>query len=136
MRQPSAIPSITLAAVVDVERAGGEIVEEEERLRALHDEVVHAHRDEVDADRPVLAALDGDLQLCADAVGRRDQDRIAEAGGLQVEERAETAEAAEHARPRRRGRGRLDPLDQAVAGVDVDPGVAVGQGIALFPHSG
>ena len=84
-----------------VERGGGEIVEEEERLGALHDEVVDAHRDEVDADRAVLAAIDGDLQLGADAVGRGDQDRVAEAGRLQVEERPEAAESAEHARPAR-----------------------------------
>ena len=93
------MPSITSARRFDVERAGREIVEEEERLRALHDEVVHAHRDEVDADRAVLAALDGDLQLGADAVGRRDQDRVAKAGRLQVEQRAEAAEPADHARP-------------------------------------
>ena len=34
----------------DVELAGGEIVEEEQRLGALHDDVVDAHGDEVDAD--------------------------------------------------------------------------------------
>ena len=123
-----------VAAVVDVERAGGEIVEEEERLGALHDEVVDAHRDEVDADRAVLAALDGDLQLGADAVGRRDEDRVAEAGRLQVEERAEAAEPAEHAGRVGRRRGGLDPLHQAVAGVDIDAGVAIGQGIALLAH--
>ncbi len=38
---------------LDVERGGGEIVEEDQRLRTLHDEIVHAHGDEVDADRVV-----------------------------------------------------------------------------------
>ena len=35
---------------VDVELAAGEVVEEEQRLGALHEDVVDAHRDEVDAD--------------------------------------------------------------------------------------
>ena len=38
-----------------VELAGREIVEEEQRLGALDDEVVDAHRDEVDADAVVPA---------------------------------------------------------------------------------
>ena len=61
----------------DVELAGREVVEEEERLGALHDQVVDAHRDEVDADRVVLAGVDRDLELGADAVGGGDQDRVA-----------------------------------------------------------
>ena len=122
------------AGGLHVERAGGEIVEEQQRLGALHDEVVDAHRHQVDADRGVLSALDGDLQLGADAVGGRDQNRVAETGRLQVEERAEAAEPAHDARPQRRRRGRLDALHQAVAGVDVDARVAIGQAIALLGH--
>ena len=89
-------------ALVGVELAGGEIVEEEQRLGALHDEVVDAHGDEVDADRVVLAGLDGDLQLGADAVIGGDQHRIGEAGGLEVEQAAEAADLAIGARPARR----------------------------------
>ena len=62
----------------------------------------------------------GDLELGADAVGRGDQHRIAEARGLEVEQAAEAAEPADHARPIGRfGRG-LDRLDERVAGIDVD----------------
>src|SRR3954454_22016151 len=39
-----------------LEPAGGEIIEEEERLGALDDEVVDAHGDKVDADAVVAAA--------------------------------------------------------------------------------
>jgi len=39
----------------------------------------------------VDAGLDGDLQLGADSVGGRDQDRILESGGAQIEQRAESA---------------------------------------------
>ena len=61
---------------VGVEPAGGQVVEEEQRLRALHEDVVDAVVDEVDADRVVHAGHERDAQLGADAVGARDQHRI------------------------------------------------------------
>ena len=79
--------------------------------------------------RVVAVGVDGDLQLGADAVGGRDQDRIAIAGGLQVEQRAEAAEPAVAAAARGRRRQRLDRLDQRVAGVDVDAGLAIGAAV-------
>ena len=102
--QPSAMPSITRAAAVDLEPAGGEIVEEEQRLGALADQVVDAHRDEVDADGVEPPGLDGELELGADPVGRGDEDRVGVAGGPQVEERAEPAEPRHHPGPRGRAR--------------------------------
>src|SRR5205809_5501391 len=39
------------------------IIEEEQRLGALDDQIVSAHRDEVDADASVLAELDRQLEL-------------------------------------------------------------------------
>ncbi len=63
------------AGTLDVELAGREIIEKEQRLCALHDEIVDAHGDEVDADRVVQPGVDGDLQLGADAVVGGDQDR-------------------------------------------------------------
>ena len=71
------MPSTIATPTSGVELAGGEVVEEEQRLGALHDDVVDAHGDEVDADRVVDAGLDGDLDLGADAVIGRDQDRVA-----------------------------------------------------------
>ncbi len=49
--------------------AGGEIIEEEQRLGALHHQVVDAHGDQVDADRRMQPGLDRDAQLGADAIG-------------------------------------------------------------------
>jgi len=57
---------------VDLELSGGVVVEEEHGLGALHDDVVRAHRDEVDADRVVAAGLYGKAQLGADTVGAGD----------------------------------------------------------------
>ncbi|KAG0917388.1 hypothetical protein G6F32_016459 [Rhizopus arrhizus] len=62
---------------VDVQLAGGEIVQEEQRLGALHQHVVHAHGDQVDADRIVAVQLVGQHQLGAHAVGTRHQHRLA-----------------------------------------------------------
>jgi hypothetical protein len=101
------------------------VVEEEERLGALDDEVVDAHGDEVDADVVVQPGLDRDLELGPDAIRRRDDQRVREAGGLQVEERPEAAELGVGAAPARRAGQGLDRVDQRLAGVDVDARVPV-----------
>jgi hypothetical protein len=75
----------------------------------------------------VDAGGDGELQLGADAVGAGDQQRILVARRLEVEQRAEAAEAAGDARPLGALGERFDRLDQGVAGVDVDAGVLVGE---------
>ena len=75
--QPSAMPAITSRAAVHVELSRRVVVEEEQRLGALHDEVVHRHGDEIDADTMVTACLDGDAQLGADPVVRGHQHRVA-----------------------------------------------------------
>ena len=80
MRQPRAMPATMAMRRRRLDLAGGEVVEEEQRLGALDDDVVDAHRDEVDADRVEDAGFDRDLELGADAVGGADQDRVAEAG--------------------------------------------------------
>ncbi len=111
---------------VDVEALAHEVVEEEERLGALHQDVVDAHRDEIDADRVVPVEREGELQLRADAVGAGDQHRLPVAL-RKLDQRAEAADAGEHFGPHRPGGERLDALDERVAGVDVDAGVAIGK---------
>jgi hypothetical protein len=81
----------------------------------------------------VLAGFDRDLQLGADAVGGRDQDRVVVARRLQIEERSESAEARIAAGARRGLGERLDRLDQRIAGIDIDPGIAIGQAVARGP---
>ena len=100
-RQPSAIAGDHPLGDAAVELAGGEIIEEEERLGALDDEIVGAHRDQIDADAVVAVVIDRELELGADAVIGRDQQRIAIARRLEVEE---AAEAAERRRRRRAAR--------------------------------
>ena len=59
-----------------IDPRGREVVEEEERLRAHRKRVVHAVVDEVGADDLVPVEKARDLQLRADAVGRRDQHAV------------------------------------------------------------
>ena len=61
------------------------VVEKEQRLGALHHQVVDAHGDQVDADGVVAAGLDRDLDLGADAVIGGHQDRILESKWFEVE---------------------------------------------------
>jgi hypothetical protein len=59
--------------------SGCVVVEEEQRLRALHDHVIDAHRNQVDSDAIVPARVDRKSQLGADAVGAGHQHRLAKA---------------------------------------------------------
>ena len=58
------------------ELAGGEVIEEQQRFGALHDQIVDAHRDQVDSDRIVAVMVDRQLDLGPDPVVGRDQQRI------------------------------------------------------------
>jgi hypothetical protein len=74
-----------------------------------------------------MIGRDRDLELGADAVRRGDENRILESGGLRVEEPAKAAERGVRARPRGGARQGLDAVDQPVAGIDIDPCVAIGE---------
>jgi hypothetical protein len=112
-------------ALLDIELAGGKIVEEEERLGALDDKIVDAHGHEILADRVVLARIDGNLELGAHAVIGGNEDRIDKTGGLEIEETAETADLTIGARAPGGTNGGLDCLYQCIAGIDIDPGLLV-----------
>jgi hypothetical protein len=109
---------------VDVEALADEVVEEEQRLGTLDQDVVDAHRDKIDPDRVVAVQRERKLELRADAVGPRDQDRLAVAR-RQLDEGAESADARQHLRPHGPRRVGLDAFDERIAGIDVDAGVAV-----------
>ena len=79
-----------------------EVVEEEERLGALHEDVVDAVVHEVGADGVVAARHERDLELGADAVGARDEHRLAVAVAVELEETAERADVGQHAGRERR----------------------------------
>ena len=113
-------------AELRVELAHREVVEEHQRLGALHDDVVHHHRDAVDADRAEVPELRGELQLGADAIGARHQDRILVALG-RLEEASEAADARQHFGPMRRARDLLDRIDEGFVAIEIDAGLGVGR---------
>ena len=118
------MPWITRGGDVHVELAAGEVVEEEQRFGALHQNVVHAHRHQVDADGVVPVELERELELGADAIGAGDQHRLA-ITLRDLEQRAETADAGQHLWAHGAPGERLDALDQRIAGIDVDARVTV-----------
>jgi hypothetical protein len=66
------------------------------------------------------AGFAGDFQLRADPVGGGNQQRVLEPGGLEVEQRAEASQPADHAGTAGCFREWLDRFHQGVAGVDID----------------
>ena len=114
-RQPSATPRDDLVDLVGHELADRDVVEEEQRLGALRGDVVDRHRDAVDADRVAAVGDAGDQRLRADAVGRRDEQRIAVALPVEREQPAEAADVADDLGPERRADVRLDELDRLLA---------------------
>ncbi len=118
-----------------IELAAGKIVEEEQRFRALHHEVVDRHRHQVDADAAMQAGLDRDLDLGADAVGRRHQHRVLETRRLEVEQAAESADFGVRARPGGGADHRLDEIDQAVARIDIDARIRVSEPVFAVDHA-
>ena len=119
-----------LGDALGVDEPDREVVQEEERLGSRADEVVDAHRHEVVADRRVDARLPGDLELGADAVGRRHEHRVAPAALAQREAPGEPADRAEDAGAVRGAEPCGDPRDRGLAGGDVDSCVGVGRGWA------
>ena len=108
----------------DVRRqpSGREVIEKEERLGALHEDVVDAVVDQIDADGVMARRHERDLQLGADAIRARDEDRLAIASGLDAEQTAEGADVREDAGRKRRTGQRTNPPDGFVARIDVNTG--------------
>ena len=104
--------------------SGGVVIKEEQRLRALHGHVVDAHGDEVDADAVMAAGVDGQPQLRAHAVGAGDQHRFPVAL-READQGAESANTGQYLGSLGTAHQRLDALDQLIASVDIDAGVAV-----------
>jgi len=113
-------------AVLLPELAGGEVVEEEERRGALYGDVVDAVVDQVGANGVVNAEFEGDLELGADAVGRRDEHRLGELLQVKRKQAAEAADFGEYVLVEGFAREHFDALLGAVAGGDVDAGAGVG----------
>jgi hypothetical protein len=118
-----------------VELAGGEVIQEEQRRRALDGDVVDAVVDEIGADGVVAVELEGDFELGSYAVCGADEDGAFELLQVKAEERAEASDASEDVPVEGFLREVLDAILGAVASGDVNAGVGVGDGLgAGFRH--
>jgi hypothetical protein len=118
-----------------IETPDRDVVEEVERLGARHQDVVDAHRDQVDPDGVVTAREARDLQLGPDAVGRRDQDGLA-VFRRHAHQTGEAADPADHLGAVGRARERRDAAHRIVARVDVDAGLAIGKRLHVSSRRG
>ncbi len=110
----------------DIQLAGGEIIEEEQRLSTLHDQVIDTHGNEINADRIVLSSINGDLQFRPDTVIGSNQNRIPEPGRFKIEQTAKTADLAVSARSPGGFDCRLDAFNQRIARINIDTGIGIG----------
>src|SRR6184192_935841 len=99
-----------------VEPRGADVVEEIQGLGAVDEDVVHAHRDQVDPDGVVAVGEERDLELGADAIGGGDHDRLAVAR-RHAHEGGESADTREDLGARGRAREGRDAPDCVLAGV-------------------
>src|SRR5207247_7708103 len=105
-----------------IDLRGREVIQEEERLGAHGERVVHAVIDEIGADDLVTVEESRDLELRADAVRRCDKDLV-RAG--RREEPAELPYLADHLGPPRARDAVLDPAQRVLRARDVHAGIAV-----------
>ena len=101
---------------------GSKVVEKEQRLGALHEDVVDAVIHQVGTDGVVPAGHECNFELGADAVSARDEHRIGHARQVEPEQPAEGADVRQHALRERRTRQSADAPDCLVARIDVYTG--------------
>src|SRR5208282_2089103 len=105
------------------ELAAADVIEKEQRTRRMADDVVDAHRDAVDSDGVVTPGLKRDHELGPDAVGARDQHRRAHlARSVESDQRAESADSADHLGAGRGPGDRTEKRNQALLQRDIDAG--------------
>ena len=112
--------------------AAGNVVKENQGLRACTDHVIDAHGNAVDADGVVLVQQHGDTQLGADAVGAGNQNRMLHAGAVQLKQAAEAAQTADTVLGHRAGHVLFHQLHRAVTGGDIYTGRSIAGRIAFF----
>ena len=70
---------------INIELTANKIIQEKKRLRALSQDIVHAHGDEIDADGIVNPRHRGNFKLRANAIGGRDQDGMTITQAFEIE---------------------------------------------------
>ena len=76
------------------ELSSGKIIEEEQRFCALHDQIIDAHCNQINADRVVAIMVNREFDLGSDAVIRCHQQRVIVTSCLGIEKAAKSANLA------------------------------------------
>ncbi len=103
-----------------IQTSGGEIIQKEQRLRTLHQDVVDAVVDQVDADRAVHARHEGDPELRPDAVRAGHEHGIGNPRALEPKQAAKGSDVGQDAWREGAAGQRSDAAHDLVAGLDVD----------------
>jgi len=111
----------------DIQFSDRVIIEKEEWFRALHDDIIDAHRDKVDADRIEAAEFDCEFEFSADTIRAGNENGSPVFFKVQFEQSAEPADVAQNALPLGSFYQRFNAFDQRIAGVDVHTGILIGQ---------
>jgi hypothetical protein len=109
-----------------LEFAGAEVIEEEERFRAEHGDVVNAMVHEVRTDSVVLVHREGDLELRAHAIHAADEDRFAIFLEVELEEATEAADLAEDFAAVRAGEQLRERGFDFITEININAGSGVG----------
>ena len=118
---------------INIQFAGGVIIEEEQRLGAGDYQIVHTHGHQINADAVVLFQVHGQAQLGAHTIGTGNQYRLAVAL-RQFEQGAEAAQACHYLGAAGPFGNAFDAFNQCITSVDIDACVFVAQGL-LVTHA-
>ena len=117
----------------DIEFAAGKIIQKKYRLGTLHQNIVHAHRNQILAYGIVFVQMECEFELGADAIGTRYHHRVLEFL-RHFHQRAKAADSAQHLRAHGALGEGLDVFDELIARVDIDTGFFVSQGSERICH--
>lgn len=117
-----------------IELSGRIVIKKEKRFCALHDQIIHAHRDQIDADAVMPPAFYRQFQLRADTIIRGDEKRIVKARSFQIEKSAKPAKVGISSGPPRGFRQRGNRPHQRVSRIDGNAclGIGIGFGLIVF----
>ena len=114
------------------ELAGGDVVEEKQRLGAAGDHVVGAHRHQINPHPVMAAAVLGEFQLGANAIGASHEQGLFKPG-RQAAEAAKAPESAQHFGAMGGLHAGADAFNEMASGFNVNAGALVVHLLRLLP---
>ena len=118
----------------DIQLARGKIIQKKQRLGPLTDQIVDAHRHQINADRINVAGINRNAQLGANAIGCSHQNGIGIPSAFQIKQRAKPAKPRHCAGALRALCRRFDPFNQRIACINVHARIGIGQPVMSGHH--